>query len=414
MAILRRDIGAAAESDAKVLLTGETGSGKEVVAQAIHSRSRRHDRPFVTINCAGIPDTLLESEFFGHARGSFTGAMRDSPGLLRQAEGGTVLLDEVGEMSLRLQALLLRFLETGEIQTVGGGVTRAVDVRVIAATNRNLQELAAAREFREDLYYGLNVFHIVVAPLRERRQDIPLLLDHDIDNLSRHHGRPPVALSDRARDLLVEYSWPGNVRELRNLVERLVVSVRGAVVEPEHLSRDVIREAAAAPAPGADPYQLAEHRARVEQIVERLLEKRESFWTSAYPAFMARDITRTDMRIILQAGLERTHGSYRVLLGLFNMDPDDYKRFLRFLTQHDCHLPFQRFRTSAEGARGGEASRAAARGRRDRSPRRHRAGRLKPAAGGRAMNGRRARTPPRRAAAPARPSGRAGIRCRAS
>ena len=344
MAILRRDINAAAESDAKVLLTGETGSGKEVVAHAIHSLSLRRDRPFVSINCAGIPDTLLESEFFGHARGSFTGAMRDSPGLLRQADGGTVLLDEVGEMSLRLQALLLRFLETGEIQTVGGGVTRAVDVRVIAATNRNLRESTAAREFREDLYYRLNVFHIAVAPLRERREDIPLLLDHYFGVLSRHHERPPVALSDRARALLVAYSWPGNVRELRNLVERLVVSVRGPVIEPEHLSPDVLREAAAVSEHAADPRQLMSHRARVEQIIDRLLEKRESFWSSAYPAFMARDITRTDLRIILQTGLERTHGSYRVLLGLFNMDPADYKRFLRFLTQHDCHLPFQRFR----------------------------------------------------------------------
>jgi len=346
MATLRSDISAAAASDAKVLLTGETGAGKEVVALEIHRRSRRHTHPFVTINCAGVPDTLLESEFFGHTRGSFTGAMRDSPGLLRQADGGTVLLDEVGEMSLRMQALLLRFLETGEIQTVGGGASRVVvDVRVIASTNRNLQESTAAREFREDLYYRLNVFHIVIAPLRDRREDIPVLLDYYFDYFFHHHARAPVKLSDAARDMLMRYSWHGNIRELRNVVERMVVSVNGPVIEPEHLPHDVQQEAARMPETDADRQVLMSHQERVESIVARLLERGDSFWTSAYPVFMSRDITRTDMRLIVRAGLERTHGSYRALVGLFNMEQDDYKRFLAFLKQHDCHLPFQRFRT---------------------------------------------------------------------
>src|SRR5713226_2048549 len=163
MRMLDLDINAAARSDAKVLITGETGTGKEVVARLIHERSARQRRPFVTINCAGVPDSLLESEFFGHVRGSFTGAYRDNPGLLRQGDGGTVFLDEVGEMSLRMQALLLRFLETGEIQTIGAATASAkIDVRVITATNRNLLEAANAREFREDLYYRLNVFEIRV------------------------------------------------------------------------------------------------------------------------------------------------------------------------------------------------------------------------------------------------------------
>ena len=312
-----------------MLLTGETGSGKEVVAQAIHSRSRRRDRPFVTINCAGIPDTLLESEFFGHARGSFTGAMRDSPGLLRQADGGTVLLDEVGEMSLRLQALLLRFLETGEIQTVGGGVTRAVDVRVIAATNRNLRESTAAREFREDLYYRLNVFHIAVAPLRERREDIPLLLDHYFGDVEP----PPRAAAGGAlrcapATCSSRYSWPGNVRELRNLVERLVVSVRRTVDR----ARASVRTTSCAkrrPCPRTRPTrsQLMSHRGRVE---------RSSSGCSRNGSRSGRARTRRSWRATSRGptcgsssrpACEQTHGSYRVLLGLFNMDPDDYKRF---------------------------------------------------------------------------------------
>src|SRR5438045_1741901 len=168
---LRLDIASAARSDAKVLLTGETGVGKEVVANSIHHQSRRSAGPFVTINCAGVPDTLLESEFFGHVRGSFTGAFRDNPGLLRQASGGTVFLDEVGEMSLRMQALFLRFLETGEIQSVGGGASTRINVRVITATNRNLIEAVEAQQFREDLYYRLNVLHLHIPPLRERASD---------------------------------------------------------------------------------------------------------------------------------------------------------------------------------------------------------------------------------------------------
>src|SRR6185436_16270446 len=188
---LRLDIESAARSDAKVLLTGETGVGKEVVANSIHHQSRRNAGPFVTINCAGVPDTLLESEFFGHVRGSFTGAFRDYPGLLRQAHGGTVFLDEVGEMSLRLQALLLRFLETGELQTVGGGMARThVDVRIVAATNRNLFESVAVREFRADLYYRLNVFHVHISPLRDRRGDVPMLLDYYGRLFAQNHGWP--------------------------------------------------------------------------------------------------------------------------------------------------------------------------------------------------------------------------------
>ena len=345
VAQLRIDIESAARSEAKVLLTGETGVGKEVVAHEIHHGSRRSRAPFVTINCAGVPDTLLESEFFGHARGSFTGAFRDNPGLLRQAHGGTVFLDEVGEMSLRMQALFLRFLETGELQTVGAGAARThVDVRIITATNRNLFESVSAREFRADLYYRLNVFHLHIVPLRERAGDITLLLDHYGGLFGQQHGRAAPVFSDQAIELLARYPWPGNIRELRNLIERVVSRATTQVIEPAHLPKEVLAAVSAANESAPNVGHAGPHEARVEAILERLLVHRESFWTSAYAAFMSRDIIRDDMRYIIRTGLEHTHGSYQVLLGLFNMPAADYKRFLGFLKQHDCHLPFQRFR----------------------------------------------------------------------
>src|SRR5437764_13458956 len=176
---LRQEIERVARSDAKILITGESGVGKEVVASCIHSNSPRANLSFIAVNCGGMPETLLESELFGHVRGSFTGAYRDKPGKLELAHDGTVFLDEIGEMTLRMQGLLLRFLETGELQKVGAdGDGRIVNVRVIAATNRNLRDLIAQGTFREDLFYRLNVIHIVVPPLRERRDDIPLLLDY--------------------------------------------------------------------------------------------------------------------------------------------------------------------------------------------------------------------------------------------
>ncbi len=342
---LRADIDLAARSTAKVLITGETGTGKEVISRLIHHGSARRAEAFVTINCAGVPDTLLETEFFGHARGSFTGAYRDSPGLLRQASGGTVFLDEVGEMSLRMQALFLRFLETGEIQSVGGGASTYSDVRVVTATNRNLLEAVAAHEFREDLYYRLNVLHLHIPPLRERSTDIVLLLEHYGRIFALQHQRPVPVFSAAAIGLLVNYDWPGNIRELRNVIERTVARVSAAVIEAAHLPPEVVAAGARADEHLAAASAFAVSDAnRVAALLERLLVQRESFWTTAYAAFMGRDITRDDLRHIIATGLEQTHGSYRLLVGLFNMSADDYKRLLGFLNQHDCHVPFRPFR----------------------------------------------------------------------
>jgi transcriptional regulator with PAS, ATPase and Fis domain len=346
MVHLRNDVDAAAQSDAKVLVVGETGVGKEIVARLIHELGRRRSRDFVTINCAGLPDSLLESELFGHVRGSFTGAYRDKPGLASLANRGTLFLDELGEMSLRMQALLLRFLETGEIQRVGSDrIEGRLDVRVIAATNRNLQKRIEGREFREDLYYRINVLRLVIPPLRERREDIDMLLQHSFAEAARAHGTAAPKLSQAARDVLIAYRWPGNVRELKNVVERLVVRHRSTrEIVPDDLPREVVAALAEATYDGT-PIAAS---SRWETLWERMVVGGESFWAVVYPAFIDRDMTRDDLRLLIKAGLRHTQGSYRKLVGLFHMQPGDYKRFLAFLYQHDCHLPFHGFRARTE------------------------------------------------------------------
>ena len=333
----------AARSDAKVLITGESGVGKEVIARLLHQRSRRARTPLVTVNCAGIPDSLLESALFGHVKGSFTGAHRDRLGLLEMANGGTIFLDEVGEMSLRMQALLLRFLENGEIQRVGSDrVESRVDVRVIAATNRNLFERIASKEFREDLYYRLNVIHITIPPLRTRREDIPVFLQHFLRLYAERHDRQAPELAPETLARLVAYDWPGNVRELKNVVERLIVRSRGGVIVPADLPPEMEQLGRQAP---STPVGRAPNLV-VDELFDRMVQGRESFWSAVHTAFMARDLTRADLRELLRRGLERTGGNYKILVQLFNMPPSDYKRFLNFLRKHDCQIAFQRFRTA--------------------------------------------------------------------
>src|SRR5919106_2445085 len=234
IAELVQEIDRIARSDAKVLVTGESGVGKELVAHAIHQRSPRAQRPMVAVNCAGLPETLLESELFGHVKGSFTGAYRDKQGKLELADRGTMFLDEIGEMTLRMQGLLLRFLETGELQKVGADrVLGRVDVRVIAATNRNLRDMIEQGTFREDLFYRLNVIHLLVPPLRERPEDVPVLIEHFLKYFTRTDAYLARDLSPEALELLRRYTWPGNVRELENVMERLVVTGRTQVIRPE-------------------------------------------------------------------------------------------------------------------------------------------------------------------------------------
>jgi two-component system NtrC family response regulator len=228
-------VGRVAQTSSTVLVTGETGTGKELVGQAIHDASPRHKLPFAAVNSAAIPETLLESELFGHRRGAFTGATSDSTGLFEGANGGTVFLDEVGEMPLSMQAKLLRFLQTGEVRPVGARHASHVDVRLVAATHRCLEDEVAAGSFREDLYYRLAVIPIHVPALRERMEDLPLLVDHFLRKLGKRYGRDQLELEDSALDLLIAHDWPGNVRELENVVERGVALVKGDRITADDL-----------------------------------------------------------------------------------------------------------------------------------------------------------------------------------
>ncbi len=234
-----------APTDARVLVTGENGTGKELVARAIHRLSPRKDAPFVEVNCAAIPSELIESELFGHIKGSFTGAVADRAGKFEQADGGTLFLDEIGDMSPAAQAKVLRALEEGVVTRVGGSKPIRVDVRVIAATNKNLEEEIAEGHFREDLFYRLNVVPIALPPLRERRDDIPMLVRHFIQRMARTDGLPPRSFSPEALARLQELPWPGNVRELRNTVERLLILSPSAQVRREDVEQLVTGRAEA-------------------------------------------------------------------------------------------------------------------------------------------------------------------------
>jgi transcriptional regulator with PAS, ATPase and Fis domain len=337
---LQEEIERVARSDAKVLITGESGVGKEIVARSIHTLSPRAAMPFAPVNCAGLPETLLESELFGHVKGSFTGAYRDKPGKLETAHTGTIFLDEVGEMTLRMQGLLLRFLETGELQKVGAdGGSRHVDVRVVAATNRNLRDLIAQGQFRDDLYYRLNVIHIIVPPLRDRRDDIPELVDHFLGRYTAANRSAITAVSPAALKALTAHSWPGNVRELENVIERLVVNAKGTQIEFDDLSPDVKAQDAISFKPRRE-----RRRTVADDLYKRLTEERESFWTAVYPLFMEREITRANVREVVKKGLEEARGNYKIVARLFNMEQREYKRFLNFLRKHDCQVPFKEYR----------------------------------------------------------------------
>lgn len=224
-----------ANSRTSVLIEGESGTGKELIVRAIHYASPRKDKPLVVVNCAAISENLIESELFGHEKGAFTGALQTRLGRLEEADGGTLFLDEVGDVPLSVQVKLLRFLQFGEFQRVGSNETRKVDVRLIAATNRNLREMIKEGTFREDFYYRLNVINIYVPPLRKRKEDIPLLIDHFIKKFAEENGKPIQGISREAMDLLMKYDYPGNVRELENMIERAVVLARGEIIEKEDL-----------------------------------------------------------------------------------------------------------------------------------------------------------------------------------
>jgi PAS domain S-box-containing protein len=242
-----------ARANVTVLIQGDTGTGKELVAKAIHYESPRATKPFVAVNCSALPEALLESELFGHVRGAFTGAISDRKGRFEMAAGGTLLLDEVSEMSHGIQVKLLRVLETKQFERVGDSRTRDVDIRVLCASNRNLKELAATGGFRQDLYYRINVVTVGLPPLRDRDEDIPLLVDHFVQRFRTETGKPVEAVSQEAMDLMIDYPWPGNVRELENAIGHAFVHCSGEVILPEHLPQDLLGGPAG---PGSAPMSL--------------------------------------------------------------------------------------------------------------------------------------------------------------
>jgi two-component system, NtrC family, nitrogen regulation response regulator NtrX len=290
MKALRQQIAVTAPTNGRVLIYGESGVGKELVARALHAASLRSKGPFVEVNCAAIPEDLIESELFGHLKGSFSAASEDKIGKFEKANGGTLFLDEIGDMSLRTQSKVLRVLEEQRFEPVGSGQSMTVDVRVLAATNKNLENEISRGAFRQDLFYRLNVIPFVVPPLRERLRDIPTLVNHFLNEFSVAYGKKTRELSDGAMDVLLRYPWPGNVRELRNLVERLVIVCPQAKIEPHHLPPELFRGAAESP---QQPYSTL-HEARSAYEREFILRKlQEHRW----------NMTQTATAL----GLERSH-----------------------------------------------------------------------------------------------------------
>jgi len=355
MATLRAQIAAAARTSAKVLILGETGVGKEIAARQIHDQSIYRLKPFVAVNCSGVPETLLESELFGHTRGSFTGAYRDKPGFIRQASGGTLFLDELGEMSLRMQGVLLRFTETGEVQPVGADTpTQHVKVRLITATNRDLREQIVAGSFREDLYYRLNVIQLHVPPLRDRRDDVPLLMQHYLERAAATFNVAVPELTSDASQLLVAYGWPGNIRELRNVAERLALRDARRPLMADDLPIELRGTSApkittaVAPAPVSksqdSPSAVHAPISRAADELWHRMANGEDFWTVVHKAYKARELARQDLASLIDRGLQETRGSYRALLKVFHLPSSDYKRFHAFLYQQRCNLPVASYR----------------------------------------------------------------------
>jgi two-component system nitrogen regulation response regulator NtrX len=290
MKALRQQIALTAPTNGRVLIYGESGTGKELVARALHASSLREAMPFVEVNCAAIPEELIESEMFGHRKGSFTGASEDKIGKFQKADGGTLFLDEVGDMSLKTQSKVLRVLEEQRVEPLGSNTPVTVDVRVVAATNKKLEEEIARNVFREDLFYRLNVIPFYVPALRDRIEDIPILAAHFLRAFCEEYGKKQKEFSAPSIDVLLSYPWPGNVRELKNLVERLVIICPSPRIEPHHLPPEVFRGASKSP---QKPYEsLQEARSAYErEFVLRKLEENRWNMTKAAQAL----------------GLERSH-----------------------------------------------------------------------------------------------------------
>ncbi len=322
-----------ASTRATILISGESGTGKEVIARMLHGLSSRREGPFVPVNCSGIPEHLIETELFGHRRGSFTGAGRDKPGLFEAAHRGTLFLDEIGSMPSEIQARLLRAVEERVIRRLGEIHQRAVDIRIVSASNRPLRSLVRKGLFREDLYHRLNVCPVQIPPLRERPSDIGPLSRHFLSLIGKREGRE-CSLTAGALRILQEYRFPGNVRELQNLLESCFYRCEGDALGARLISERLESDGAGS--------RNGESRSR--ETFNDLTEGAADFWTVVRDPFLRRDLSRRDVRKIISLGLMRTAGSYRGLIRLFNLPDHDYKRLLSFLSHHDCKVDFRPFR----------------------------------------------------------------------
>ncbi|MFZ5634376.1 MAG: sigma-54-dependent transcriptional regulator [Bacillota bacterium] len=295
-------IGRVAPTDASILVQGESGTGKEITARLIHQYSLRRDSPLVKVNCAALPEGLLESELFGYEKGAFTGAGQSKPGKLELAHGGTVFLDEIGEMPISLQTKMLRVLQEKEIEHLGGLRAIPVDIRVLASTNRNLSEAVASGLFREDLFYRLNVVNLTLPPLRERMGDIPLLAEFFMQMYSLRLGKNPLIISSEALALLESYYWPGNVRELKNAIERAVILAQGPVILPEHLPEELSPESS-----GSTVEQEAHQEKRSASPTKNSFLSSETFASGPLPTL--RQALHETERILMAEALRRTGGN---------------------------------------------------------------------------------------------------------
>ncbi len=298
---IRAFIAEAAKVYWSVLLTGETGVGKEVVARNIHRLSSRKDKPFIPVNCASIPLSLAESELFGHRKGAFTDAREEKAGLIEEAGGGVVFLDEVTECSLDLQAKLLRLLEHGELRRVGETTIRKVDARFILATNKDPGREVKHGRLRKDFFYRINVFHLMIPPLRERKEDIPLFIEQFLQEIGAEFKKEK-RLSPQAMKKLLDYPLPGNVRQLENLLRRAYIHAKGKIIKPE----DILLEEEV-----------------VMKLYQEMVIKGKSFWEVVHKPFLQRDLNRRQVKDILALGLKETGGSFKKLLRLFLVGEDE-------------------------------------------------------------------------------------------
>ena len=333
----------AAAGDAKVFITGESGVGKDVVAQYIHAHSSRASRPYIAVNCAAIADSLLETELFGHARGSFTGAYRDRMGRLEAAHRGTIFLDEIAEMTLQMQAHLLRFLESGEIQPVGSsGSPIKLDVRIISATNRDLEQLVATGALSAAT--SSTASRSCTSTFRRcasARKTSPTLIDAAATRTGRQ-----IRFTEAALQALSRYRWPGNVRELQNVIEQAAWMSESGEVDTADLPETVRLASTDSLTPRRE-----RRRRLADDLYSTLVEGHYTFWGHIHPLLLKRDITRHDLRQLVSLGLTSTRGNYRGLLKLFGMDEGDYKRFMNFLAAHECTVDYRQFRAPHLAAR---------------------------------------------------------------